>query len=63
MPYDIRCVFMLIYVSRCAVLLYNMSYVLFTTYGVCTFLPLLGVEKLYFLMLLAVQTVFAYEQS
>ena len=31
----IRCVYMLIYVSRCPVL-YNVSYVVFTTYAVCT---------------------------
>ena len=32
---EIRCVYMLIYVSRCPVLC-NVSYVVFTTYAVCT---------------------------
>ena len=35
-PYNIRCVYMLIYVSRCVVLLCNISYVVLTTYIVCT---------------------------
>ena len=48
---------MLIYVSRCSVL-YNISCVVFTTYAV--YLTQGGVEILYFLMLVAVQTVFVY---
>ena len=52
---------MLIYVRKCPVLLYNISYVVFTTYQYVVHLSFLGVEKVYFLMILAVQTVFVYQ--